>query len=115
MIKTSMPHKPTRIKIDPRSGRIIEKDENNSTTTPKRHREQEDQTALGLSLAKDPRFGKEVESKANELPRVSSLDSKLDEALNKAIEKATITMIEKNPDILADLIAKKLEDKLKNL
>jgi len=104
----------TSTRIDGSSGKILKIDGNPKTIT-KKHREQTDQTALGLSLAKDPRFGKEVESKANELPRVSSLDSKLDEALNKAIEKATITMIEKNPDILADLIAKKLEDKLKNL
>lgn len=112
-MKTSinLPPRPTIIEIDGRTGKIL-KDETNTRSNQPKPKNRLDETGIGQTMEEKNGKGgngKETETRLNGI----------DEALNKAIENAAIKAIEDNPSLIqeavADLIAKKISDKLKQL
>lgn len=112
-MKTSinLPPRPTRIQIDGRTGKIL-KDETNTRSTQPKPKNRLDETGIGQTMEEETGKGgkrKETETRLNGI----------DEALNKAIENATIKAIEDNPSLIQDAVAKKISDlianKLKNM
>ena len=114
MIKTNiaLPHRPDIIEINGLTGKIKNQDENNSRTTKTIHTESNNKTTPRQTVGTEKGVGTKTEAKTDGL-------NGIDVALDKAIELAAIKVIEGNPDmfqeVIADLIAKKLKDKLKDL
>lgn len=111
-MNTNLPPRPDRIKINPQTGQIIKKDEVKPRSIKQKPRTQLEQTEFGQTVGKEIGIGTKTETKKDGLTGI-------DNALDKAIEKAAISAIEKHPELIqdavVDLIAKKLKDKLKNL
>jgi hypothetical protein len=112
MITTNLPRRPTRIQINGRTGQVIKKDEVKPTNHKPKPRKSLNETELGQTM------GKYIENQEKAGTKEERFNG-IDEALNKAIERAAISAIEKNPELIqdavADLIAKKIKDKLSNL
>lgn len=112
-MKTSvnLPPRPTRIKIDGRTGKILKNEINTRSNKPKPKNRLDESGAGQTVVQKDGGRGEEKKTEAG-------LNG-IDDALNKAIENAAIKAIEENPsliqDAVADLIAKKISNKLKQL
>lgn len=112
-MKTSvnLPPRPTRIKIDGRTGKILKNEINTRSTKPK-SQNRLDESGVGQIVEEKDGTGGKTEKTETRL-------NGIDEALNKAIENAAIRAIEDNPsliqDAVADLIAKKISNKLKQL
>lgn len=108
----NLPHRPDVINIDGRSGQIIKQNESKPRNIEQKPRNRLEKGDSGQTMGTEIKTGGIKEQGTNGL-------NGIDDALNKAIETAAIKAIESNPNIfqdaVAELIAKKLKDKLKNL
>lgn len=111
-MNVNLPPRPDRIKINGQTGQIIQKNETKPRSIEQKPRTQLEQTEFGQTVGKEIGIGTKTKTTENGL-------NGIDDALNRAIERAAISAIEKHPELIqdavVDLIAKKLKDKLKNL